>query len=99
MTYNFEYLRAGCRKCSHPRMSWDIALIFFVLGVILPWSGRARLKKFMAMPQVGTMERLVLYASTIGFQWLAAAGVAWLAWVQWYPDVPVGQSSPDTPDI
>src|SRR5438445_791644 len=34
MTYNVEYLRAGCRKCSHPRMSWDIALIFFVLGVI-----------------------------------------------------------------
>jgi len=65
-------------------MSWDIALIFFVLGVILPWRGRARLKKFMAMPQVGTMERLVLYASTIGFQWLAAAVVAWRAWAHGY---------------
>jgi len=65
-------------------MSWDIALIFFVLGVILPWRGRARLKKLLAMPHVGTMERLVLYASTIGFQWLAVAVVAWRAWVHGY---------------
>jgi membrane protease YdiL (CAAX protease family) len=65
-------------------MPWDIALIFFVLGVILPWRGRARLKKLLAMPQVCTMERLVLYASTIGFQWLAVAVVAWRAWVHGY---------------
>ncbi len=65
-------------------MPWDIALIFFVLGVILPWRGRARLRKLMAMPHVGTMERLVLYASTIGFQWLAVAVVAWRAWAHGY---------------
>ena len=65
-------------------MPWDLALIFFVLGVILPWRGRARLKKLMAMPHVGTMERLVLYASTIGFQWLAVAVVAWRAWAHGY---------------
>jgi membrane protease YdiL (CAAX protease family) len=65
-------------------MSWDIALIFFGLGVILPWRGRARLKKLMAMPHVGTMERLVLYASTIAFQWLAVAVVAWRAWAHGY---------------
>jgi len=65
-------------------MSWAIALIFFVLAVILPWRGRVRLKKLLAMPHVGTMERLVLYASTIGFQWLAVAVVAWRAWVHGY---------------
>jgi membrane protease YdiL (CAAX protease family) len=65
-------------------MPWDIALIFFVLGVVLPWRGRARMKKVMAMPHIGTMERLVLYASTIGFQWLAAAVVAWRAWAHGY---------------
>src|SRR5882762_7784279 len=65
-------------------MSWDIALIFFVLGVILPWRGRARLKKLLAMPHVGTTERLVLYASTIAFQWLAVAVVAWRAWAHGY---------------
>jgi len=84
MTYHFGYLRAGSRKCSYRRVPWDIALIFFVLGVILPWRGRARLKKLMAMPHVGTMERLVLYASTIGFQWLAVAVVAWRAWAHGY---------------
>src|SRR6266478_4442930 len=99
MTYNFEYLRAGCRKCSHPRMSWDIALIFFVLGVILPWRGRARLKKLMAMPQVGTMERLVLYASTIGFQWLAAAVVAWRAWAHGYTAEQLGLTIHDKTKI
>ncbi|HEX4546028.1 MAG TPA: hypothetical protein VH110_06670, partial [Candidatus Acidoferrum sp.] len=65
-------------------MPWDIWLIFFTLAVVLPWRGKARMKKLLAKPQVGTMERLVLYASTIAFQWLAAAVVAWRAWVHGY---------------
>src|SRR2546425_6341583 len=95
MTYNFEYLRAGCRKCSHPRMSWDIALIFFVLGVILPWRGRARMKKLLAMPRVSTMERLSLYASTIAFQWFAAAVVVWRAWAHGFTAPRLGLAIPD----
>jgi uncharacterized protein len=62
-------------------MPWDIWLIFFVLGLILPWRGRMRMKKLLAMPHVGTMERLGLYASTIAFQWFAVAVVAWRTWV------------------
>jgi CAAX protease family protein len=65
-------------------MAWDIWLIFFVLGVILPWRGRARLETLLAMPHVGAMERIVLYASTIAFQWLIVAVVAWRAWVHSY---------------
>jgi uncharacterized protein len=61
-------------------MSWDLWLIFFVLGVILPWRGRVRTKKLLAMPHVSTTERLALYASTIAFQWFAVAVVAWRAW-------------------
>ena len=61
-------------------MPWDIWLIFLVLGVILPWRGRARMKKLLAMPHVSSMERLALYASTIAFQWFAVAVVAWRAW-------------------
>src|SRR6267378_7886121 len=72
-------LRGACGKCSHPRMPWDFWLIFFVLGVILPWRGQVRVKKLLAMPHVSTMERLALYASTIGFQWIAVAVVAWRA--------------------
>lgn len=71
-------------------MPWDIWVIFFVLGVILPWRGRVRMKKLLAMPKVSTMERLVLYASTIAFQWLAAAVVAWRAWAHRYSAVELG---------
>ena len=65
-------------------MPWDIWLIFFVLEVILPWRGRVRMKKLLAMPQVSSMERLVLYASTIAFQWLSVVVVAWRAWAHGY---------------
>jgi membrane protease YdiL (CAAX protease family) len=71
-------------------MPWDIWLIFFVLGVILPWRGRARMKKLLAMPAVSTMERLALYASTIAFQWMAATVVAWRAWAHGYTAAQLG---------
>jgi membrane protease YdiL (CAAX protease family) len=71
-------------------MSWDIALIFFVLAVILPWRGRARMKKLLAVPHVSSMERLVLYASTIAFQWLAVAVVGWRAWAHGYTSPQLG---------
>jgi len=65
-------------------MPWDFWLIFFALGVLLLWRGRARMKKLLAMTQVSSIERLVLYASTIAFQWLAVAVVGWRAWVHGY---------------
>ena len=71
-------------------MPWDIWLIFFVLAVVLPWRGKARMKKMLATPQVGTMDRLVLYASTIAFQWLAVAVVAWRAWAHNYTAAELG---------
>src|SRR6266481_4420419 len=51
-------------------MPWDTWVIFLVLGLVLPWRGRARMKKLLALPQVTTMERLILYASTTALQWL-----------------------------
>ena len=60
-------------------MPWDFWVIFTVLAVVLPWRGRARMKKLLAMPHVSSMERLVLYASTIAFQWVAVAVVGWRA--------------------
>jgi membrane protease YdiL (CAAX protease family) len=71
-------------------MPWDIWLIFFVLGVVLPWRGRVRMKKLLALPTVSTMERLVLYASTIAFQWIAATVVAWRAWAHGYTAAQLG---------
>jgi membrane protease YdiL (CAAX protease family) len=71
-------------------MPWDIWLIFLALAVILPWRGRLRMKKLLARPFVSSMERLVLYASTIAFQWLAVAIVAWRAWIHGYTAATLG---------
>jgi uncharacterized protein len=64
-------------KCFYLQMPWDFILILFFLAVILPWRGRVRMKKLLAIPQVGRSERINLYFSTIVFQWFAAALVAW----------------------
>jgi membrane protease YdiL (CAAX protease family) len=63
-------------------MPWDFWLIFFVLAVAIPWRGRQRLQKLLAMPRVGTAERFALYLSTIAFQWLVAVIVGWRAWTR-----------------
>jgi uncharacterized protein len=63
-------------------MPWDFWLIFFVLGVLLPWRGHVRLQKMLALPQPSARERILLYASTIAFQWVAAGAVAWRARVR-----------------
>jgi len=60
-------------------MPWDFWLIFIVLGVVIPWRGRARLRKILSMPASGTKEKLALYGATIAFQWLITAVVAWRA--------------------
>ena len=71
-------------------MPWDVWLIFLALAVVLPWRGRVRMKKLLAMPQVSTVERLVLYASTIAFQWVAVALVAWRAWAHGFTAAQLG---------
>jgi membrane protease YdiL (CAAX protease family) len=63
-------------------MPWDFWLIFIALGVLLPLRGRWRLERLMTIPQMGRRERLSLYTSTIGFQWLAVGVVAWRAWAR-----------------
>jgi hypothetical protein len=65
-------------------MPWDFWLIFLFLGVLLPWRGRIKLRRLLALPSVGTAERISLYASTIAFQWLATAVVAWRSWAHGY---------------
>lgn len=60
-------------------MPWDFWLIFLVLGVLIPWRGRVRLQALLARPVVDTKEKLVLYGSTIAFQWILMGLVAWRA--------------------
>src|ERR1700720_928385 len=75
-------------------MSWDILLIFFVLSVVVPLRGRARLQQLLARPRVERAERLWLYASTIAFQWLAAAVAAWRAWAHGFTATQLGLAMP-----
>lgn len=71
-------------------MSWDLWLIFLFLAVLVPWRGRARMRKLLAMEYVGTAERVVVYLSTIAFQWLVAAVVAWRAWAHGFSAAELG---------
>jgi len=75
-------------------MPWDILLIFFVLGVIVPWRGRKRLQELLAKPRVESRERLSLYFSTIAFQWIAATVAAWRAWAHGYTATQLGLAMP-----
>jgi len=60
-------------------MAWDFWFIFFVLGVLIPWRGRVRLQRLLALPRMETREKLSLYGSTIAFQWVLTGVVAWRA--------------------
>jgi membrane protease YdiL (CAAX protease family) len=60
-------------------MPWDFWLIFLFLSIVLPWRGRERMRHFMARKDVSSRERIRLYVSTILFQWVLAAVVAWRA--------------------
>src|SRR5258706_12659848 len=75
-------------------MPWDILLIFFVLGVIVPWRGRKRLQQLLAKPRVESGERLSLYFSTIAFQWIAASVAAWRALAPGYTPTHLGLAMP-----
>jgi uncharacterized protein len=61
------------------QMSWDFWLIFAFLGIVIPWRGRVRLKRLLALDKVDSKEKISLYATTIGFQWIFTWVVAWRA--------------------
>jgi CAAX protease family protein len=58
-------------------MHWDFAIILLFLGTVVPWLGRRRIRQLMQMPQTTKQDRLLLYASTVAFQWVAAGVILW----------------------
>jgi uncharacterized protein len=74
-------------------MPWDFWLIFLVLAVVVPWRGRIRLRQLLAKPRVESHERISLYFSTIGFQWIAVGVAAWRAWAHGYTRTELGLST------
>src|SRR5664279_197577 len=74
------------------QMPWDFWLIFAFLGVVVPWRGRARLRTLLALPSVGTKEKITLYATTMAFQWVVAMIVAWRAAARGFTATDLGLS-------
>ncbi len=58
-------------------MHWDFAFILAVLAFVVPVMGRRRVRALLALPDTTKLDRLSIYASTIAFQWLAAALILW----------------------
>ena len=58
-------------------MPWDFWLVFLILATVIPWRGRVRLQHLLAQPAFRTREKIILYGTTITFQWILLAIVAW----------------------
>ena len=56
---------------------WDFVLILLFLAMIIPWRGNVRMKRLLDKADLTSRDRLSLYGSTIFFQWLLVAIVAW----------------------
>lgn len=76
-------------------MPWDFALIFLVLGALLPWRSRAHVRALLARPSLSSEERLALYATTIAAQWLAAGVVVWRSLARGLAPAELGIAWPD----
>jgi membrane protease YdiL (CAAX protease family) len=64
------------------RIPWDFALLFILLGVLIPWRGAARVSALLARESFTVADRLATYASTIALQWTLTAFVAWRCYVR-----------------
>jgi membrane protease YdiL (CAAX protease family) len=70
--------------------SWDIILIFVTLGALIPWRGAVRIRRLLARPGLTSADRLVIYASTVAFQWLLVGIVAWRAYAHGISPIALG---------
>jgi len=75
-------------------MHWDFIVILVVLGGLVPWLGRRRIRQLLLLPGTTQMDRLTLYASTIAFQWAAAGVILWRAAAHGIPPDQLGLSVP-----
>jgi uncharacterized protein len=58
---------------------WDFTLILILLATLIPWRGAVRMRRLLSLPALSSGDRLSLYGSTIFFQWVIVALVAWRA--------------------
>ncbi|MGH9731914.1 MAG: CPBP family intramembrane glutamic endopeptidase, partial [Candidatus Acidiferrales bacterium] len=58
-------------------MHWDYILILATLAVVVPWRSLGRIRQLLAAPELTSSDRVLLYLSTIAFQWVAVAVILW----------------------
>ena len=58
-------------------MHWDYILILAILAVVVPWRSLGRIRDLLVGPELTSSERVLLYLSTIAFQWAAVAVILW----------------------
>lgn len=75
-------------------MPRDFAAVLLVLGVVVPWRGYVRVRQLISKESLPSADRLVLYASTIGFQWLATLFVLWRSLAHGYTLASLGMQAP-----
>ncbi len=63
----------------HVLRHWDLWLILLLLATVVPWRGYQRVKKLLALEVITSADRMIIYASTILFQWLLAGAALWRA--------------------
>jgi membrane protease YdiL (CAAX protease family) len=73
---------------------WDFVAVLLVLAVVVPWRGYVRVNQLLREETVETPRRLVLYASTIAFQWLATIFVLWRCRIHGYRPADLGIALP-----
>ena len=82
------------QKCFHASVHWDYALILLVLATMVPLLGRRRVRRLMEASSTTKTDRLVLYASTIAFQWIAVAVILWRTHAHNLPPASLGIAVP-----
>ena len=58
-------------------MHWDYVIILAILAVIVPWRSSLRVRDLLNGPDLLSSQRILLYLSTIVFQWMAVAVILW----------------------
>jgi len=78
------------------QLPWDFLLIILVLAIFVPWRGLIRVRELLSRPHLSSRERLLLYGSTIGFQWVATGITMWRATARGISPAALGLA-PDLP--
>ena len=86
-------------SCSYPTMPWDFLLIFFVLAVIVPWRGWARMQRLRSLAQISSRERIGLYLTAMATQWIITAVVAWRGFSRGFDFPALGIRAQSQPEV